>query len=779
MTSTARTAVVARAWAHREEVFFGVVALGLAVGSGLYLGGLRSEATSPWLAITVLGLAQSLVTTAAAVRRRRASVDVIAVLALAGALAVGEMFAGAVITLMLASGVLLEARAAARARRELSLLVERAPKTARRRDGADLVVVPADQVRRGDRLLVGTGEVVPVDGRLVGSGVFDESALTGEAMPVERGAGDDVRSGVVNQGPPVDLLATALAAESTYAGVVRLVEQAQASTAPFVRAADRFAIGFVPLTLALAGVAWLLSGDPVRAVAVLVVATPCPLLLAAPIAIMSGLSRAARIGVIVKGGGALERLAAGRVMLFDKTGTLTQGRPVVTDVITDGTVTADDLLRMAASLDQVSAHVLAGPIVAAGRRANLTLTLPDQVEEKHGYGVEGLVDGRSVRLGKASWIVAGAQPPWLRQVRRRAALDGSLTVFAAVDGRPAGAFLLEDPVRPDAPRMIRTLRRAGITRTVLVTGDRADTAETVGRITGVDAVHAEHDPAEKLAVILDESRHGPTIMVGDGINDAPALAAAGVGVALASRGATASSEAADVVLTVDRIDALADAILIARRARRIAVQSAGVGMGLSLLAMVAAALGFLPPAFGALLQEVIDVAAIGSALRALLPVTRHNPTLLPADLDLARRLRDEHAALRPAVENVRAVADTIASTQDVLDLAPARQLLETLQTDLMPHERAEQDQLYPAVARALGGADPVGAMSRSHAEIEHQIGRFARLLVEIGDQPPEPEDTVELCRLLYGLYAVLRLHNAQEEEWAFSLLPDTPALTTS
>jgi heavy metal translocating P-type ATPase len=766
--------------AHREVALFAVAVIGLAVGVGARVAGAQDAADGVWLVVTVLGLVQSTASTVAAVRRRQASVDVIALLALAGALVVGEPFAGAVITVMLASGILLEARAAARARRESSLLVERAPRSARRRDGDTLTTVPVDRVCQGDRLLLGTGEVVPVDGRLLVPGVFDESALTGEAMPVERPAGDDVRSGVVNQGGPVDLIATALAAESTYAGVVRLVEQAQASTAPFVRAADRFAIGFVPLTLALAGAAWLFSGDPVRAVAVLVVATPCPLLLAAPIAIMSGLSRAAGVGVIIKGGGALERLAAGRVMLFDKTGTLTQGRPVVTDVITTGVTTADELLRLAASLDQVSAHVLAGPIVAAGRRRGLNLQLPAAVTETHGYGVEGTVGGRTVRLGKASWIVPGAQPAWVRQVRRRAALDGSLTVFAAVDGIPAGAFLLEDPVRPDAPRMIRALRQAGITRTVLVTGDRADAAETVGRITGVDAVHAEHDPAEKLTVILDEARNGPTIMVGDGINDAPALAAAGVGVALAARGATASSEAADVVLTVDRIDALADAILIARRARRIAVQSAAVGMGLSLLAMIAAAAGLLPPAAGALLQEVIDVAAIGSALRVLLPAARHTVTLPQADLDILTRLRDEHAAVRPAVENVRAVADTFASHRhgDNYDLQPLRQLLDHLQTQVVPHERAEQDQLYPVVARALGGADPVGAMSRSHAEIEHQIARLARLLDGLGTEPPELDDIVEISRLLYGLYAVLRLHNAQEDEWAFSLLPDTPAVTT-
>ena len=761
-----------------ENLYFAAGVMLLLAGGVGYWADRHDVADGLWVAATVLGVLLSVSSTVAAIRRRQPTVDVIALLALAGALAVGEPLAGAVIMVMLATGALLDARAGARARRELSLLVARAPRTARRHDGGDLVEIPIEQVLRGDRLLVGTGEVVPVDGRLFTSGVFDESALTGEPLPVERPAGDEVRSGVLNAGGPVDLITTALASESTYAGVLRLVEQAQASSAPFVRAADRIAVVFVPLTLAVAGLAWLLSGDPVRAVAVLVVATPCPLILAAPIAIVSGLSRAARIGVIIKGGGALERLAAGRVLLFDKTGTLTQGRPVVSDVITapaDGpsSVDADELLRLAASLDQVSPHVLASAIVAAGRERQLTLELPRDVEEVHGYGVQGTVGGHAVRLGKADWIVPGAAPAWIRHARRRASLDGSLTVFAAVDGVPAGALLLEDPIRPDAPRMIRALRAAGITRTVLVTGDRADIAETVGRIVGVDAVQAERDPADKVAVVIDEARNGATIMVGDGVNDAPALASAGVGVALAARGATASSETADVVLTVDRIDALADAILIAGRSRRIAVQSAGAGMGLSLLAMVAAAFGLLPPTAGALLQEVIDVFAIGWALRAVLPGPAHGVSLPAADAAVLTRLRTEHRAVRPVVEQVRGVADLLGT-----DLDPARELLGRLETEVLPHERAEQALLTPVMARAVGGLDPTGAMSRSHAEIEHQIGRLHRLLADLAGEQAEPDDVVELRRLLYGLYAVLRLHNAQEEEGVFSMLHDHVAASS-
>ncbi len=753
-----------------QLLLFASSAVLLLGGGAAWLLRAATVSTSLWVAGTVLGLVFSIAWTVGAIRRREPSVDIIALLALAGALWVNEPFAGAMITVMLASGQLLEARAAARARRELSLLVERAPRTARRRLEGGVVEVGVDEVSRGDRILVGTGEVVPVDGRLVSGGILDEAALTGESLPVERPAGDEVRSGVVNAGPPIELVATSVAAESTYAGVVRLVEQAQASSAPFVRAADRIAVVFVPLTLLLAGVAWALSGDPLRAVAVLVVATPCPLLLAAPIAIMAGLSRAAHIGVIVKGGGALERLSAGRVILFDKTGTLTQGQPTLSDVVTASNhVDADEVLRLAASLDQVSPHVLASSIVTAATRRNLTLAMPEDVQEVHGYGLCGRVDGHEVRVGKAEWIVKETDPAWVRQVLRRANLDSSLTVFVAIDGAPAGAFLLQDPIRSDAPRMVRALREAGIGRVVLVTGDRADIADSVGRIVGVDTVLSDCDPADKLAAIQSEAAHAPTIMVGDGVNDAPALAAAGVGVALASRGATASSEAADVVLTVDRLDALADAILIARRSRSIALQAVLVGMGLSLVAMVAAALGALPPAAGAVIQEVIDVLAIGIALLALLPGKVHTIAMPAADIAIAHGLKVEHDAVLAVVEQIRAVADTL-STQNC-DLVPAHTLLVRLEGELLPHERADEARLLPLVDRALGSSDTTAAMSRTHAEIEHQVSRLRRLLSDLDNDNVLPEDVVELRRLLYGLYAVLRLHNAQEEEGAFSLVP--------
>jgi len=317
--------------------------------------------------------------------------------------------------------------------------------------------------------------------------------------------------------------------------------------------------------------------------------------------------------------------------------------------------------------------------------------------------------------------------------------------------------------------MVRALRAAGIARVVLVTGDRADTADAVGRVVGVDAVYADCDPADKVRLVDAERRHGQTIMVGDGINDAPALAAAGVGVALAARGATASAEAADVVLTVDRIDALADAILIARRSRTIALAAVVAGMGASAAAMLAAAAGYLPPAVGALLQEVIDVVAIGIALTALLPARLHTVAMAPADVAVARRLYAEHRGVRTLVEQVRTVADALSDPPYRLD--PVRVLLARLQAELLPHERAEEAELLPIMARALGGTEATSALSRTHAEIEHQVSRLRRSLDDLAGTT-QPEDVVDVRRLLNGLYAILRLHNAQEEESAFSLVPD-------
>jgi heavy metal translocating P-type ATPase len=595
---------------------------GLLAGGAAYLAGAGSAARAAWALTTAAMLGPLSLGVARSLLRRKLGVDLIALLAMAGALAVGEFLAGAVVALMLAGGQALEGFAAARASGELWALLGRVPRTAHRYQDGGLVRLPIAEVRAGDRLLVKPGEVVPVDGVVAGglAAVLDESALTGESRPVERREGEPVESGTVNAGGPFDLRAVATAAASTYAGIVRLVAAAQASKAPFVRLADRYALVLLPLTLLVAAAAWIAGGSPVRALAVLVVATPCPLILAAPVALIAGVSACARRGVIVKGGGALEALAVGRVLLLDKTGTLTTGVPELASVEVFGGLARGELLRLAASLDQVSPHVFAAALARGARERGLVLSFPAAVEEQPGAGIRGTVDGRAVALGRLDWIAAGwAVPPRAQEVRRLAAREGASNVFVAVDGEVAGALILRDPVRADTPATLGALRRHGIRRVVMVTGDTADVAEPVAAAIGADLLLTELTPQEKVAAVEAERVHGATIMVGDGVNDAPALAAAGVGVAMGARGATASSEAADVVITLDRLDRLAEALQIARRARRIALESVLAGMGLSLAAMLVAAAGYLAPIAGALLQEGIDVAVIANALRALAP----------------------------------------------------------------------------------------------------------------------------------------------------------------
>jgi heavy metal translocating P-type ATPase len=746
----------------------------LAAGGALHLAGQPGLGDLAWSTTGMAGAIWSAYLVLNALRGGRVGVDAIAVVALVGALLVGELFAAALITVMLASGRALEARAAGRARAELTALVARAPVEARRYADGTLEVVPLDSVGRGDVLLVRSGEVVPVDGRVErAAAVLDESALTGEAAPVTRWVGDGVRSGVVNAGGPFDLLATTSAADSTYAAIVRLVEQASAASAPFVRLADRYAAWFLPLSLGLAGIAWLVSGDPVRAVAVLVVATPCPLILAAPVALVSGMSRAAGHGVIVKDGGALEQLAAARVLLLDKTGTLTAGRPSVAGIVTAGDLTPDELLELAASAEQVSPHILAAPIVQLARERDLALRLPTDVTEVPGKGVRGVVAGRSVAVGQAGWVTGMPSPVWLRTVQRRVESDGDMLVVVAVDHAPAGAIVLRDVMRPDAARTVRDLRQSGIRRVVLVTGDRHEAAELVGAIAGADLVMAERLPEEKLAAVQAERHRGPVLMVGDGINDAAALAAADVGVALGARGTTVASEAADVVLMVDRLDRLAAAMRVAQRSRRIALQSVTVGMGLSLAAMGLAAWGLLVPALGAVLQEAIDVAVIANALRA----AAERPgriRLSVEDARLLRRFSTEHPALRPILDELRAAADVLVTSPQADTLERLSKLHRRLVDELEPHELAEGAELYPVLDRVLGNSEATSTMSRAHVEISHLIRQLGRLLDEIGSGFPDESAITRLRQVLYGLHAICTLHFAQEEESYFSLVEDHP-----
>jgi heavy metal translocating P-type ATPase len=627
MSASPRSSGSASWWSSQRfaRVAFALTVLGLLAGGAAWLAGRQRAADHLWQATIVLVLLPLALDIAASLRRRELGVDAIALLAMAGALAFGQYLAGAVVALMLSGGEMLEIYAGARARKELSSLVEHAPRAVHRYEDGRLADPPIEEVRPGDRLLVKPGEIVPVDGVLLGpDAVLDESALTGESTPVDRRPGDRMPSGSLNTGGPFDLRAVATAERSTYAAIVRLVREAEASRPPFVRLADRYSLVFLPLTLLIAGLAWRISGHPVRALAVLVVATPCPLILAAPVAFIAGISRAAHRGIIIKGGAAIEGLARARTLLLDKTGTLTTGVPTLARIETFDDLPPEELLRLAASLDQVSPHVLAAAIVAAARDRGLPLTFPAGVEERLGSGIEGSVDGRPVALGKASWVkerTGGGGPlaSRLEELRRAVSTEGQANVFVAVDGRPAGALILADPIREDSAATLGRLRALGVERVVMVTGDHRSVAERVGRELGVDAVLAECSPAQKVDAVRAESARGPTVMVGDGVNDAPALAAATVGVAMGARGATASSEAADAVLMLDRLDRLVDALAISRRSRAIALQSVVAGMGLSLAAMIVAAFGYLPPLAGALFQEAIDVAVILNALRALGP----------------------------------------------------------------------------------------------------------------------------------------------------------------
>ncbi|WP_421700772.1 heavy metal translocating P-type ATPase [Ancylobacter sp.] len=598
--------------------------LALAAGGLAFAGGQTILAQRLWAGATALVLALLVFHILSSLKRGEFGLDLIAALAMGTALLFGENLAGGIVALMFTGGEALEAYAQRRAAREMSALLSRLPRSAARYENGRLTEVPLEALRPGDRLLVRRGEVVPVDGTVESpQASLDQSALTGEPLPVRHARGAPVMSGSTNAGDAFDLLARQAAADSTYAGIVRLVETAQRSRAPMVRLADRYALGFLALTLAIAGAAWVFSGDPVRLLAVLVIATPCPLILAVPVAIISGISRCAGRGVLVKEGGALERLAALRTVLIDKTGTLTGGRPRLVAVAARDGLAPDEVLRLAAALDQASAHVVASALVEAAGERGLALPSPQQVTEEPGAGVTGIVDGHVVAVGGWDFVTAqltAAIVPDIAAARAEwTARPGTVVVAVAVDGALAGALLLADAVREEAQAVLGGLRELGVTRLILATGDEPARAEAIAAGLGFDAVLSNMTPQDKAAAVAAEHANGPVMMIGDGVNDAPALAAADIGVAMgvgASAGG-ASSEAAGIVILVDRLDRLIDAMRIARRSRAIALQSVVAGIGLSTLGMVAAAFGLLAPVEGALLQEAIDVAVILNALRAL------------------------------------------------------------------------------------------------------------------------------------------------------------------
>ncbi|MFN3548700.1 MAG: heavy metal translocating P-type ATPase [Mesorhizobium sp.] len=602
-----------------RRLLLGVALVGL--GAGLAAGRMQfgwtpeaiwTLATLPVIAVLAISILRDFMI-------GRFGVDAIALVSMSAALLLDQSLAAIVVAVMYAGGNVLEDYARGRAQRELRALSDRSPRIAHLQIDGRLEDVAVDQVAVDDELLVRAGEVVPVDGALLDEAAsIDEAAVTGEPLPRRLREGERLFSGTVNAGETFRMRATALASASTYAGIVRMVEAAQTAKAPFIRMADRFALWLLPVTLAVAGLAWWASGDPVRGLAVLVVATPCPLILAAPVAFIGGVSRAARAGVLMKGSAALEALARARTAIFDKTGTLTHGGAELIGIEAAPGRDPDECLRLLASLEQASHHVLAAAVVAIAKGRGYVLSHPSDVREQRGAGVEGVVENLRLKAGSRAFVMGGEELPlWVERAAARYARQPVLMVHLAIDDRLAALLAFGDGLRGDARDTLAALRAGGIERVVMLTGDDADAAARIGETLGLDRLLAEADPAAKVAAVAEERARAPSLMVGDGINDAPALASATVGIAMGARGATASSEAADIVILTDRLRPVASALSIARRTRAIALQSIVAGIGLSGIAMAFAAFGYLTPVAGALVQEAIDVAVILNALRAL------------------------------------------------------------------------------------------------------------------------------------------------------------------
>jgi heavy metal translocating P-type ATPase len=589
----------------------------LGIGAALHYTVNAAFANDVWMIGLIVTGAPVVWSTLRAARHGRFATDVVATLSIVGAVVLGQPFAGLVIVLMQTGGEALERFAEGRASAAVRALEEAAPRVAHRVVGGRIDDVPVSDVQVGDELLVRPGDLVPCDGVVTeGESEIDTSSLTGEAAPIGARAGTTILSGTLNGFGALRMRTTALAAESQYERIVELVRTAQASKAPLQRLADRYAVWFTPVTLAVCGLAVLATHDWTRVLAILVVATPCPLILATPVAIIGGINRAARRHIIVRNGGALERLGTARVAVFDKTGTLTIGKPRLQSVRTARGFAKDDVLRLAAAVEEHSSHLLGRVIVDGARAAGLSIPAATESLEAPGQGVGAKVEGHTVRVGARAFVL----PYCEHGVLDAAALeqsDSTLRAYVEIDGRLAAVIEYADEVRRELPHVLASLRAEGISRIVLLSGDHAPIARALAQRVGIEETYGDLLPGDKAGFIERLRAEGGTVlMVGDGINDAPALTAADVGIALAAHGGGITAEAADVIILVDSLDPVPEVIAIGSRTIRIARQSIWVGLGLSGVAMLVAAFGGLPPAMGAALQEVIDVAVIVNALRS-------------------------------------------------------------------------------------------------------------------------------------------------------------------
>ncbi len=629
---------MARIWRALRRYPLPLVALVLLLVSfGLWLAGRPDLANWTLLSISVIGGVPLVWEILVQVVHREFGVDLIALLAISGSVLLHEYLAGAIIVLMLSGGTALEAFALRRARQSLSVLAERAPRTAHIWQDDHLVDIAAEDVEVGMEVVVKPGELIPVDGLVIkGTSSVSEADLTGEPVPVNKTAGQVVLSGSANLDSVLEVRATKRSAESQYAQIVRLVEQAQQQKAPIHRLADRYGVWFTVLALAMAGAAWLLSGESVSALAVLVVATPCPLILATPIAIMSGIDLAARKGIIVKSGATIEQLGEVDIAIFDKTGTLTLGNPRLVDILlvegVKDTCAPDTVLGLVASVEQLSTHILARATVEAAQERGLALSAPSEFEETLGKGIHGHVPapGTDQTCGKENSLLevtAGnrtfmrslniALPEALVAERERRTSEGQIASFIAINRQVIGLLIFADVPRPDLARLSPSLKAEGIRETVLLTGDSEPVAQQIGKLAQVDRVIARCLPEEKVRVVEQfQKQQHHVLMVGDGINDAPALATATVGLAIGAQGLTAAAAAADAVMLSTDISQVTDSVHLGRRVMLVARQGIWMGMGLSIAAMICASFGLIPPTVGAILQEGIDVLVILNALRA-------------------------------------------------------------------------------------------------------------------------------------------------------------------
>ncbi len=597
----------------RQYKWFSLAVLAVMVGLVLLLT--KHHTAANWvLGVTALIEAVPLITDMwHDVRTGKYGIDILAVTAIVTSVILHQEWAAIVVAVMLTGGESLEDYAEHRARSELDALLKRAPQMAHVVRKGKTVDVQASEVKSGDKIIIKAGEVVPVDAVITeGSASFDESSLTGESLPETKGSGDQVLSGSINLDGAITAKALHSAADSQYQQIIKLVRGAAASQAPFVRLADRYSIPFTIAAYVIATGVWIISGQAIRFLEVIIVATPCPLLLAAPIALISGMARASKFGIIVKTGSALEKLAEAKTIAFDKTGTLTLGAPKVDNVTAYGSFSKDDVLALAASLEQGSNHVLAKAVIEESTKRGLKFVRAKHISEIAGHGLKAHVKNQDVLVGRLSLMETNAVT--LAKGFKPAAFKQT-AAFVAVDGKLAGVITFDDEVRPESKSTLERLRRLGIKHTLMITGDNVVTAKKIAKQLGINDVYAEALPGEKLHTIEKLERR-PVVFVGDGVNDAPVLTAADVGIALGARGSTAASESADMVIMLDDISRVATAMAVAKRTFKIAKQSILAGIAISLGLMLMFATGKFPPLLGAVLQEVVDVVVIFNALRA-------------------------------------------------------------------------------------------------------------------------------------------------------------------